>query len=200
MIGKDKLGNLWTGGNLCGSFSKCRISLPFVLCLLPLLISLYLYLRSTFYQFIFSRLGGTQKYISFGILFAYSMQQIHTQNAQQKKCAALRNLVNAFNISDVFRHFYPNKKEFTFHRADSASRIDRFYAPQFMVSHLTSAEHLPQPFSDHCLVEIILNVPNIQKIEIPRPYRYSYWKMNASNMDEDFMASFKIVYLNPKNL
>ena len=121
------------------------------------------------------------------------------KNAGQKKCEALRNLVNAFNMTDIFRHLYPNSREYTFHRADSASRLDRFYAPQFLIPLIQSVQHLPQPYSDHCLIETILNVPDIQKIDIPRPYRNSYWKMNAANIDEDFMDNVEIVYLKAKD-
>ena len=32
----------------------------------------------------------------------------------QKKCTALANLVKVAKVSDVFRHFFPNKIEFTF--------------------------------------------------------------------------------------
>ena len=45
----------------------------------------------------------------------------------QKKCPQLLDLVNAKSLRDVFRHVYPNKKEYTFFRTSCApSRLDRF--------------------------------------------------------------------------
>ena len=116
-------------------------------------------------------------------------------NAEKKSCAGLQALVNNFNLTDVFRYFYPNSTEYTFHRADSASRLDRFYAPQFMLPYIVSVRHLPQAYSDHCIVETNLNVPDLQRLQIPRKSpRFSYWKLNTGIIDEDFNDNFEIVY------
>ena len=115
-------------------------------------------------------------------------------NPNQKKSEDLRNLVHGFNLFDTFRHFYPHQVEFTFHRAESASRLDRFYAPQFMMPFTHSAQHLPQPYSDHCTVEITLHVPDLQKIKIESPNRFSYWKFNTENLDMDFEENFSVVF------
>ena len=115
-------------------------------------------------------------------------------NANQKKCETLRMLVNNFNLKDAFRHFYPNLIEYTFHRANSASRLDRFYIPTYMIPNLKSICHHPQSFSDHCIVEMIIQVPDVQsikKIFIPRS---SYWKMNTDVIDDDFVENFVEIY------
>ena len=116
-------------------------------------------------------------------------------NADKKGCPGLQSLINCFNLSDIFRYLYPNTVEYTFHRADSASRLDRFYSPQFMLPHLVSVQHIPQSFSDHCIVETVLSVPDLQRIEIPRRIsRKSFWKMNIGTIDEDFRDNFCIIY------
>ena len=115
-------------------------------------------------------------------------------NPNQKKSEDLRNLVQGFNLSDAFRIFYPNRVEYTFHRAESASRLDRFYVPQFMLPYLQTVQHLPQPYSDHCTVESVLIVPDLQRLKICRPPRFSYWKFNTENLDEDFEENFAFIY------
>ena len=115
-------------------------------------------------------------------------------NPNQKKCEALRMLVNKFNLKDAFRHLHPNKIEYTFHRANSASRIDRFYIPANMIPHLVSTCHHPQSFSDHCISEMVICVPDIlanKKNFIPRS---SYWKMNVHTIDDDFLDNFSEIY------
>ena len=89
-------------------------------------------------------------------------------NAEKKSCLGLQSLVNTFNLSDAFRQLFPNKVEYTFHRADTASRLDRFYLPQFMVPYIHSVQHLPQSFSDHCITEIGITVPDLQRIQRAR--------------------------------
>ena len=108
----------------------------------------------------------------------------------------LQSLVNTFNLSDAFRQLFPNKVEYTFHRADdTASRFDRFYLPQFMVPYIHSVQHLPQSFSDHCITEIGITVPDLQRIQRARiSSRFSYWKMNTGILDDDFNDNFEIVY------
>ena len=116
-------------------------------------------------------------------------------NAEKKTCVGLKALVNAFNLSDAFRYLHPDKVEYTFHRADSASRLDRFYAPQFMIPYIHSVQHLPQSYSDHCITEIVLNVPDLQRLQTPtRSPRFSYWKMNIGIIDEDFNDNFEVIY------
>ena len=119
-------------------------------------------------------------------------------NANQKKCEALRMIVNNFNLKDAFRQFYPNKIEYTFHRSNSASRLDRFYIPAFMIPNLKSVCHHPQSYSDHCITEMILQVPDLNRIENSFTPRSSYWKMNIDVIDDDFKENFEIVYAKAK--
>ena len=116
-------------------------------------------------------------------------------NVNQKKCESLRMLVNNFNLKDVFT----NSKEYTFHRANSASRLDRFYIPAYLIPHLKSVCHHPQSFSDHCIIEMIINLPDIQRIKKPYIPRSSYWKMNVDIIDEDFLENFEEIYSKARN-
>jgi hypothetical protein len=120
-------------------------------------------------------------------------------NPNQKKCEALRMLVNNFNLKDAFRHLFPNKIEYTFHRANSASRLDRFYIPASMLPHLVSASHHPQSFSDHCIAEIVICIPDITRTNKPFLSRSSYWKMNVDTIDEDFLVNFAEIYSKARN-
>ena len=116
-------------------------------------------------------------------------------NAEKKSCVGLQTLVNSFNLTDTYRYLFPNNVEYTFHRADSASRLDRFYAPQFMMPYILSVQHLPQAYSDHCIVEMKINVPDLQRLQTPtKSPRFSYWKMNTGIIDDDFNENFEIIY------
>ena len=66
--------------------------------------------------------------------------------------------------------------------------------PQFMLPYAQSVQHLPQAYSDHCTVETVLMVPDLQKIKICRLPRSSYWKFNTENLDEDFEENFSVIY------
>ena len=116
-------------------------------------------------------------------------------NAERKGCVGLQALVNSFNLTDAYRYLFPDAAEYTFHRADSASRLDRYYVPQFMVPYIRSVQHLPQSFSDHSIVEIILEVPDLQRLQVEKKSpRFSYWKFNTGLIDEDFNENFEIIY------
>ena len=119
-------------------------------------------------------------------------------NANQKKCEALRMLINNFNLKDAFRQFYPNKVEYTFHRSNSASRLDRFYVPAIMIPNLQSVCHHPQSFSDHCITEMIIQIPEVTRLKPSFTQRSSYWKMNIDVIDDDFKDNFEIIYAKAK--
>ena len=69
----------------------------------------------------------------------------------QKNCPALKDLIFSFNLIDAFRAKFPDKEEFTFHRAGrAASRLDRFYIPA-TYSGLINIHHMAS-LSDHYAV------------------------------------------------
>ena len=89
------------------------------------------------------------------------------RNFNDKKCPALSDLVTGFNYSDAFRLVKPNCQEFTFYRPNSAaSRLDRFYVPQFLVPHVQQVSHHAS-LVDHHYVVAELELPNLQVQNFP---------------------------------
>ena len=79
-------------------------------------------------------------------------------NQQQKMCPALKDLTKSFGYTDVFRHLYPNTIEYTFRRANTASRLDRFYVGQLHIGSIQEVFHFPVSFSDHDGVVVKLSL------------------------------------------
>ena len=112
-------------------------------------------------------------------------------NQQQKMCPAFKDLICAFGYQDTFRHLYPNKIEYTFHRANTASRLDRLYVGQLQILFIVEVSHVPVSFSDHVGLHIRLHLPNIDKPPPPPRNRSPYWKLNTSILKEpDCMINF----------
>ena len=117
------------------------------------------------------------------------------KNFSEKKCPALKDLVDSFNYMDAFRSVKPNTAEFTFHRPKcAASRLDRFYVPQQWIPHIQQVSHHAS-LSDHHYVVLILDLPDIQ-LQKPAPRSSPlYWKLNTSVLkDEDFLDNFQTFY------
>jgi exonuclease III len=112
----------------------------------------------------------------------------------QKFCPALKDLIKAVNLKDVFRSSYPRLEEYTFFRAGKApSRLDRFYLCSEIFESLTAVSHVAS-LSDHCGVKMILKL-DIEKLDIHKPKRSTYWKLNNSILvEEDFMSSFALFW------
>ena len=109
---------------------------------------------------------------------------------QQKFCPALKDVVRASSLCDVFRHKYPRKGEFTFFRAGkAASRLDRFYISKGLVGGLKEVSHIAS-LSDHCGVKMELNV-NVERLPQDKSPRSTYWKLNNAILEEeDFFPHF----------
>ena len=116
-------------------------------------------------------------------------------NQQQKMCPALRDLVKGFGYQDAFRHLYPNTISYTFHRRNTASRLDRFYFGQMNIPNLQEVLHFPVSFSDHDGVLVKMFLPDISKPPPPPKPRSTYWKVNNSVLkDPDFKENFTRVW------
>ena len=64
------------------------------------------------------------------------------RNFADKKCPALKELVDTFNYCDAYRLLHPEGEDFTFHRPScAASRLDRFYVPWNMMHNVKSVSH-----------------------------------------------------------
>jgi len=86
-------------------------------------------------------------------------------NPQQKKCEALRQLINLYKYVDIYREVYPNNIVYTFIRNNSASRLDRIYVPGSKVADCGEVELVPAPFSDHTGMTLILRVGGITTVQ-----------------------------------
>ena len=108
----------------------------------------------------------------------------------QKKCPQLHDLVNIKGLRDVFRHFYPTKKEYTFFRTSCApSRLDRFYLSHELLQRVNSVQHVAS-LSDHCGVLLEMSFQSFNQYET-RFVRETYWKLNVRILeDEDFEENF----------
>lgn len=104
-------------------------------------------------------------------------------------CAGLKNLVDLFRLKDVAKE--KKKAEYTFFRGESASRLDRFYAPVQFVENVTSVSTVPVAFSDHSAV--IMKVRTSQSEIVTRGR--GYWKINPSILEvEDITSRFEEQY------
>lgn len=94
-------------------------------------------------------------------------------------CTGLRQLVDMCGWKDVALSL--RKNEFTFHRNNSASRIDRFYTHASFISNISDFRTVPVAFSDHCgiLMKIRVNQTDI----IPKGR--GFWKINSSILNNE---------------
>ena len=117
------------------------------------------------------------------------------RNFADKRCPALKDLVDSFNYTDAYRFLYPAGQEYTFHRQScSASRLDRFYIPQDLLHSVSSVSHQAS-LGDHFYTCIVMEVQDLgKKLDLPI-FSSSYWKLNTSILkDEDFLENFSCMY------
>lgn len=109
----------------------------------------------------------------------------------------LLSFVNMFGLKDVECKLKGKNKQFTFYRNDSASRLDRFYAPSNLLKRISGFQNIPVPFSDHRAVVFRYN---IDPQERPSPLGRGYWKVNNSLLkNEDISNEFTSVYIQLRN-
>ena len=152
--------------------------------------------RELFGQDIFRLVTSSSSLPILAVDFNSILSALDTErNFNEKKCPALSDLVNGFNYSDAFRFLNPNVKEFTFFRKKSAaSRLDRFYVPQFLIPHLRHVSHHAS-LADHHYVLAEFELPSLELLDpLPRQEKL-YWKLNTSIFqDEDFLENFTDFY------
>ena len=122
------------------------------------------------------------------------------RNFADKKCPALKDLVENFNYTDAYRYICPAGQEYSFSRPNCASsRLDRFYVPPHLVNTVQSVSHHAS-LGDHKYVVMNLLLFNFdQKLEPPLR-KTSYWKLNTSILkDEDLLDNFSELYGNLQN-
>lgn len=101
----------------------------------------------------------------------------------------LRDIINQFDLVDVWRTKHPNTRQYTwvkvFGARVSAARLDRFYMSRNRSNRLLGATILPVGFSDHHITMARLSIS-------PGPRQASYWKFNVKLLqDATFCAGFQ---------
>ena len=61
----------------------------------------------------------------------------------------LKNFIEKNELTDIWRLRYPNKKQYTFSRGQSYSRIDYIFTSENIDCRLNNAKIVYFPFSDH---------------------------------------------------
>lgn len=88
---------------------------------------------------------------------------------------SLRTLVTQLDMTDVWEHIHGNMVQYTFHRGNSASRLDRIYVSRALVNSIHSVKVIPASFSDHDALLLRMSATT------PLPcLGRGYWKLNTS--------------------
>lgn len=99
-------------------------------------------------------------------------------NFRNKRSIELRQLVETFNLTDIFNTIHPGKIEYTFMRPGSSSaRLDRCYLTQDITA--TSCTHKPV-LSDHHALIIDLGMPGPKAKR-----RQNTWKLNNQVLEDE---------------
>ena len=152
--------------------------------------------RAFFGQDIFNLVRGSSSYpLIIGDFNCALSAQDTENNFASKTCPALADLVKGFNYADAFRIVKPNTLEYTFYRPKcAASRLDRFYVPQFLLSHVQDVHHHAS-LVDHHYGVLELDLPDLAAVAPPPRTTKLYWKLNTSILqDEDFLENFSDLY------
>lgn len=137
---------------------------------------------------------GTNRSTVLGGDFNCILEAGDSKNSNKNYSSGLKSVIDNLKYKDILLH--KKRNEYTFIRGDSASRIDRFYAPSAMVEHITQTKTITVAFSDHRSVIVQINV---QKTDLAIRGR-GYWKINSSIVDnDDVHIRFSSEYQNLKN-
>ena len=84
-------------------------------------------------------------------------------DASPESTPSLIRLFDACAVVDIWRALHPSDRSFTWLRPNGsvASSIDLVGLPTSWVPFMSSCDHLPCPFSDHCAVALSVAVPQV---------------------------------------
>ena len=101
-------------------------------------------------------------------------------------CGNLRALTTGLHLKDPVVHF-KRPVAFTYRHATAASRLDRYYISDRMMTLVKSYHEHPVPFSDHMAVAC-----HVQLAVEYAPRGPSYWKMDTNILrDSRFLPEFR---------
>ena len=75
------------------------------------------------------------------------------------------HLMHEYNLIDIFRHYYPSKKRYTWHKNKplKQARLDYFLASSCFSDLTTSIEIKPSYRSDHSILELTFQTSNFKR-------------------------------------
>ena len=106
-------------------------------------------------------------------------------DSSRESTPSLIRLLDACAVVDIWRALHPSGRSFTWLRPNGsiASRIDLVGLPPSWVPFVSSCDHLPCPFSDHCAVALSVAIPQV----LTRGPKV--WKLNVSVLEEEDYVS-----------
>lgn len=111
--------------------------------------------------------------------------------------SGLKTVVEALELQDAAVVSKNSKREFTFFRGDSASRLDRVYVSKSFCSQISHCVTVPVAFSDHHAVVIQYRISSDQRSLITGR---GYWKINDYLLNEtNIITEFSNEYAKLKN-
>ena len=108
-------------------------------------------------------------------------------NSRPRTREKIKNMMAHFDLIDIFRSLFPDKKEFSWRRfrTSKQGRLDYFLVSHSLSSDVKNASINPGYRSDHSIVNL-----SLKKIEFKRDR--TYWKFNNSLLtDKEYVSKIK---------
>ena len=110
-------------------------------------------------------------------------QQDVEENFRNKRSIELRDLIQTFSLTDVYREGNPDAREYTFHRPGSSrARLDRIYVSRELYPSVRRCEHITV-LSDHKAVVVEMELDGQTRRRSKKPQHS--WKLNNSILQYD---------------
>jgi exonuclease III len=133
----------------------------------------------------FTKRGITETIV--GGDFNCVLDSADSRNGSRNFCFGLAQMVQIMSLRDCLTNRNSEKK-FTFFRGTSASRLDRFYVSNGILSNIINTETTPTSFSDHHAFTMKIKIDQSQ---ITVRHGFGYWKINPTFFkNEDIMNRY----------
>lgn len=97
----------------------------------------------------------------------------------------IKDILDDYNLVDVWKNKNPMSKKGTFHRNNYSSRLDYIFAPAFIIPSVQSITIHPEPLSDHCIVSMEAKIRTNSRGP-------GFWRFdNTLLADDDFVKGMK---------
>lgn len=107
---------------------------------------------------------------------------INSTPARDLYIAQIDELLSDYTLVDVWKRKNQLSTRGTFHRHTYSARLDYLFAPEYLLSSISSAQITPEPLSDHCAVSMQVNIPT-------SPRGPGYWRFeNYLLTDQTFVG------------